>query len=235
MDDYDHNGFVERVKQRLTDLDLSPRKASLMAGSNQDLIRGLLRGGNRTVRGDHLVGLARALKVTESWLITGKDAAETETPEGSFGVRFGGVVEAGAFRPQNELNQDGEYRPTPVSPDPRFPRASQYAFTVMGDSMTRERIYEGMYVLAVDIHTYERLHGSPGDGKLVVVARLRDSLPERELTVKKLRLFRDRMELQPCSDNPAYEPLVFPLPLQQSEETEVLIIAVVISAVWSYS
>lgn len=234
MEDYDHNGFIDRIKQRLADLDMSPRKASLLAGSSQDLIRGLLRGSNRTVRGDHLVGLARALKVSESWLITGEEQQEADMPKMSFGVRFGGVVEAGTFRPQNDHSQDEDYRMVPMPHDPRYPRREQYAFSVVGDSMTRERIYEGMHVLAVDLMTWEHHHGQPRDGQLVVVARTRNGHPERDLTVKKLRIFTDRMELQPCSDNTTYQPLVFPLPLREDEEAHAHILAVVLSATWIY-
>jgi SOS-response transcriptional repressor LexA len=112
---------------------------------------------------------------------------------------------------------------------------AQYAFSVMGDSMTRERIFEGMHVLAVDVVVWERLHGQPRDGQLVVVARAHNGHPERELTVKKLRVFTDRLELQPCSDNPSYSPLVFPLPLREDAEAEAHIIAVVLSATWIYT
>jgi SOS-response transcriptional repressor LexA len=63
---------------------------------------------------------------------------------------------------------------------------------------------------------------------------MRNGHPERELTVKKLRIFTDRMELQPCSDNPSYSPLVFPLPLREDAEAEACIIAVVLSATWIY-
>jgi uncharacterized delta-60 repeat protein len=70
------------------------------------------------------------------------------------------------------------------------------------------------------------------DGKLVVVARHRNGDTERELTVKRLRLFRDRMELQPQSKNPHHEAIVFSLPARQDEEAETRIIAVVLSATW---
>jgi SOS-response transcriptional repressor LexA len=234
MEDYDHNGLAARITRRLKDLEISPRSASLQAGASADLIRGVLRGSNKSIRGDHLVGLARVLKVSEAWLVNGDTSQEPSDPDVEFGVRFGGVVEAGAFRRQNDLSQDDDYRLIPMPHDARFPRNSQFAFTVVGDSMTRERIFEGMHVLAVDILTWDHLQGQPRDGQLVVVARAHNGHPERELTVKKLKLFTDRMELQPCSDNPAYTPLVFPLPLREDDQQQAHIIAVVLSATWIY-
>jgi len=229
MDEFDSKGFVARVQERLDTLALSPRAASIQAGASPDLIRGLLRGTNKTVRGDHLVALARVLKVSESWLITGIDAEAAEDPA-VFGVRFGGVAQAGLFRPNDDQDQEAETRRVPLPADPRYPAAAQYAFRVEGDSMTKAHIWEGMHVLAVDVHAWERVHGEVGDGKLVVVARWRHGDSERELTVKRLRLFRDRMELQPETENPRWQPIVFPLPLRQDEDGEAQIIAVVLSA-----
>lgn len=141
-------------------------------------------------------------------------------------------MQAGAFRRNNPFDQDAEQRRIPLPHDPRYPAAAQYAFAVVGDSMTEAHIIEGMHVLAVDLHTWERLHGEPRDGLLVVVARQRNGEPERELTVKRLRIFRDRLELQPESRNPAHSPIVFALPPRQDEEAGAEIIAVVLSATW---
>lgn len=236
MQEFDSIGFVDRIKQRLEATHLSPRAASLKAGAGPDLIRNLFRGLNRMPRGDHLIQLSRVLGVSESWLLTGIEGGSTDTPAIPFGVRFGGVVEAGAFRREDGLDQDAEQRLIPLPTDPRYPAASQFAFAVVGDSMTEAKIYEGMYVLGLDVHAWERIHGEPGDGKLVVVARHRNGDDERELTVKRLRLFRDRMELQPESKNPRHEAIVFPLPHRQNpgqdDDAEAQIIAVVLSATW---
>ncbi len=231
MEDFDHKAFIARIEQRLKELSLSPRAASLQAGGSADLIRGLTRGGNRSVRGDHLVGLARVLNVSESWLVTGEERSSISTVEG---VRFGGVVEAGAWRINDESNQDAGYRLVPIPFDNRYPYDSQYAFEVVGDSMTEVGIFEGMHVLAVDVFTWQRLHGEPSDGKLVVVARTRNGNPERELTVKQLKIFRDRMELRPQSLNPTWQPIVFSNPPREDEEAEAQIIAVVLSATRIY-
>jgi SOS-response transcriptional repressor LexA len=226
--------MFDRISQRLSSLEMTERQASMLAVGNPDLVRNLKRNRSRSPRGDSLGKLAKVLKVSESWLLGNSSDDGEPDIEKPFGVRFGGVVEAGAFRPQNDHSQDDDYRTVALPHDNRFPLSAQYAFSVMGDSMTLEKIFEGMHVLAVDVLTWERLMGQPRDGNLVVVARTRNGHPERELTVKKLRLFTDRMELQPCSDNPAYEPLVFPLPLREADQTEAHIIAVVLSATWIY-
>jgi len=145
-----------------------------------------------------------------------------------------GIVEAGAFRPDTGMNQDNTYRYIAMAPDPRYPVDSQFAFQVMGDSMERAGIIEGMYVLGIDLYAWERLHGEPGDGKLVIVARTRDHHPERELTVKRLRIFRDRIELHPESGNPAHQPFVSKLPLSEAS-MEWQIIAVILSASWLFT
>lgn len=224
--------MFERIQQRLEALNLTERQASMLAVGNPDLVRNLKRARSRSPRGEALSKLSRVLKVSESWLL-GTTDDDAPPPEGQpFGVRFGGIVEAGAFRRNDPLDQEAEIRRVPLPADPRYPATAQYAFRVEGDSMTEAHIWEGMHVLAVDVHVWEHLHGEPGDGKLVVVARWRDGEAERELTVKRLRLFRDRMELRPESLNPRHQPLVFPLPLAQDDSAEARIIAVVLSATW---
>lgn len=205
----------------------------MQAVNNPDLIRYLKRDRSRSPRGASLVKLAKVLGVTESWLLgTSEDMSSGDT-EPSPGVRFGGIVEAGTFRPDEGLNQDNAWRYVHMVPDPRYPVHEQFAYEVMGDSMEKAGIVHGMYVLAVSSYAWERLHGSPGDGRLVIVSRTRDHTPERELTVKRLRIFMDRFELQPESSNPAHKPFVSKFPLQE-EDQEWRIEAVVISASWLF-
>lgn len=221
----------DRIRQRLKALDLSMREASKAAGMHPDTLGKILQGKSQHPRGDNLSKLARVLKVSEAWLTATEDDSPPE--ESISGVRFGGVVEAGAFRPDDGLNQDHEYRYIPMAPDRRYPAAEQFAFQVVGDSMELAGIVHGMYVLAVEIHAWERVHGQPGDGRLVIVARTRDHLPERELTVKRLRIYMDRYELQPESPNPAHKAFVSRFPLKE-EDQQWAIQAVVVSASWLF-
>jgi SOS-response transcriptional repressor LexA len=224
--------IYQRIKQRLDELGMSERQASLKVSGNGQFIRNIRRGASQSPRGENIIKLAKVLGVSESWLMGTSDDEGSAPEERPFGVRFGGIVEAGAFRREDGTNQDAELRLIPLPPDPRYPASRQFAFQVMGDSMTEAKIFEGMHVLAVDVHAWERVHGHPNDGKLVVVARYRNGEAERELTIKRLRIFPDRMELRPESVNKAHQPIAFALPPRQDEEGEATIIAVVLSATW---
>lgn len=226
------SALAQRIQDRLDALGMSARHASELAGLSPDAIRNILRKPDSLPRGRTLVNLAKTLGVTPQYLLTGGESLPSS--EG-FGVRYGGIVEAGAFRPHDGLNQDFETRLIPIAPDSRYPADQQFAFRVAGDSMTEAKIFEGMYVLAIDVNAWERFHGPPNDGRLVIVARTRNGDPERELTVKRLRIFRDRMELQPESSNPQHKPFVFPWPPAPSEASNVEVIAVVLTAVWLYA
>jgi SOS-response transcriptional repressor LexA len=225
-----------RITQRLSAMDLTERKASMLAVGNPDLIRNMKRNRSTAPQGRNLSRLARVLGVSETWLLTGEGQEEFEipNPEAEAGVAFGGIVEAGAFRPIDLLNQDGEHRRVPLPPDPRFPSSSQFAFRVEGDSMVNANIHPGMYVLAVEFHTWEKLRGEPGDGTRVIVAHYRDGHPERELTVKTLRIFRDRLGLRPESPNPAHKPVIYPWPPTPDTERQTQLIAVVLAATFLF-
>jgi SOS-response transcriptional repressor LexA len=235
MENFDFQSLKGRIKSRLTALDMSARSASIAVSGKEDLLRGLFRGENNTLRGDNLLKLAAVLKVSAQWLMTGHDRQdEGENPSEISGVRFGGIVEAGAFRAVNTDDQSQELERTTIRPDPRYPSDSQFAFRVVGDSMTEARIFDGMHVLAVELQTWQRFHGEPSDGKLVIASRGPTGETNKELTVKRLRLFRDRVELQPESLNPHWKPIVFKSPPEHDEHVVAEIIAVVISAIWIY-
>jgi SOS-response transcriptional repressor LexA len=223
----------DRIRQRLKDLELTARAASIAAGLNADTVGKVLLDKTKNLRGDNLSSLARVLQTTESWLVYGKNSETGITTEND-GVEFGGIVEAGAFRSVDLLDQIGGRMRIVIAADPRFPASAQHAFKAEGDSMTLAGIHPGMYVLAVEIHAWERVMGEPNDGRLVVVARTRNGSPERELTVKRLRIFRDRIELQPESSNTFYQPLVFQRPAAEDGETDVQIVAVVLQSVQVY-
>jgi len=231
----DENPIYERIQTRLKALGLSERQASLASVGNAELLRNIRRGKSLSPRGGSLTKLARVLKVSETWLLTGEGEPDFDLQPAETGVAYGGTVEAGAFRPWDTLNQTSEHRRIPVTPDPRYPREAQFAFEVVGDSMDEANILPGMWVLAVDAHVWEKLNSEvAGDGKIVVAARTRDSRPERELTVKQLRVFHDRLELRPRSSNPRHETLVKPWPPEEHPAEEITVIAIVLQAVWLF-
>lgn len=69
----------DRIRQKLTELDLKPRTASLKVSSDPDLFRKVLRpGGSKNPRADTIRMIAEALKVSEDWLINGEGAEKPE-------------------------------------------------------------------------------------------------------------------------------------------------------------
>jgi SOS-response transcriptional repressor LexA len=226
------NPVYDRIKERLKLLNLSERAASIQASGNAELLRNIRRGRSISPRSGSLSKLAKVLGVSESWLLGSTDDVGAPPTGQLHGVRFGGIVEAGAFRRVNGFDQDSEYRLIPLPPDPRYPAHLQYAFEVVGDSMNAAHILPGMWVTAVSLHAWEKIHGEPGDGRVVIVAKTRNGDDERELTVKRLRLFRDRIELQPESSNKTHQSLIFHPTPADSDQHSVAILAVVLTASW---
>lgn len=73
-------GLISRVKQKLEELDMSPRDLSISAGLGQDFISELLRGRKNNVRSDNLDRIARVLQTSSQWLLTGSTEVTTEQP-----------------------------------------------------------------------------------------------------------------------------------------------------------
>lgn len=70
------NPMISRIQERLKELHLSPRAASLRVGQNPDLIRGILRAGDEAnPTNETMHKLATALEVPEEWLLGGDGEA----------------------------------------------------------------------------------------------------------------------------------------------------------------
>ena len=179
--------LAERIQHRLDITETNASAASVAAGLGKDFVRDVMRGKKINISAEAATKLADALKCSVDWLINERGLVALDHDEhedaANAGVKFGGVVEAGTFRPNSTLNQTDDYRRIPIAADPRYPLASQFAFSVVGDSMALARIFEGMFVLAVDIHQWEKQNGDVRDGLRVVVASTRNGEDERELTV----------------------------------------------------
>lgn len=205
-------------------------------GISEQAISQWERGETEPTR-ENLIAAADFYGVPHDWLAkphSTRIVGEIADDDGaSIGLKYAGLVEAGAFRPVNLFDQDSEHRAIPIAPDPRYPFKSQGAFRVEGDSMDRARIHPGMWVHAIEVTAWQRMNGDLTDGAMVVVTRIREDKGERELTVKQLRIFRDRMELRPQSSNPAHEPIIMPAEPQEGNE-KVYVLAIVISAIWLF-
>jgi phage repressor protein C with HTH and peptisase S24 domain len=66
------NDLYSRIKQRLDELGMSEREASLAVAGNSDLIRNIKRQRSDTLRGPRLLKLAGILGVSAEWLATGE-------------------------------------------------------------------------------------------------------------------------------------------------------------------
>jgi len=70
----------ERIQQRLDDLELSPRAASIKAGLSTHFLQNLFANEDKGINTASLIKLAEALEVTPEWLLTGR-GEKTVTPE----------------------------------------------------------------------------------------------------------------------------------------------------------
>jgi len=236
--------LATKILKRLQELEKSPAAASVEAGLDKSFVRDILNGRKKSMQVKTATELAKVLGWNVSQLLS-DDGVESEEmfssslpspsdehdqPDDAFGIQFGGAVGAGPFRVTNNLDQDAARRVIPIEPDPRYPVADQSACQVEGDSVNREDIVQGMWLHVVSRDAWERRHGSIPDKKLVVAMALRDHGATKELGVKILRLFLDRIELQPNSTNPAHQPWIIP---HKREDDNVLVevIGVVLKAV----
>lgn len=64
--------FYQRIRQKLDELGISDREASMKVSGTPDLIRNTKRGKSESLRGPRLVKLAALLGVSPIWLQTGE-------------------------------------------------------------------------------------------------------------------------------------------------------------------
>ncbi|KFC62748.1 Helix-turn-helix protein [Devosia sp. LC5] len=138
------------------------------------------------------------------------------------------TVEAGAWREVDEFDQSSPEW-VAVPPDDKYPDATQDVYNVAGDSMNALQphpITPGSRVVAV---RYDEIASrSPlRDGLVVVVQRSRNGGQERELTVKQVAWFDDRIEFQPRSTNPKHKPIVVEHDTWEDNGVEVAIVGLV--------
>lgn len=154
------------------------------------------------------------------------DLVKSRRPTGAAVIRA--VVEAGAWREVDEYSQ-AEPEWVTLEPDPRFPDATQEVYIVSGDSMDDLQphpITPGSKISALrydEIASRYPLH----DDLVVVVQRTRDGGHVRELSVKQVKWFEDRIEFQPRSKNPRHKAIVVQHDQWEDNGVEVEIIGLV--------
>jgi SOS-response transcriptional repressor LexA len=205
------NIIAQRISQRIHDLDTNAAAVARDAKIGTTAVHDILTGKNKKPSVPHLLAIARALRCDLAYLI-GEQDSPTLQPEvrGSEPIAVAGFAEAGAFRVMPEVWHEFEHDlPRIGAPkSPSFPKAKHFALEVRGDSMNATKptpILSGMMVLCVDIIDADIPIES---GQIYAVRRTRDAGQTWEITVKRARVFRDRIELHPESTNPTHQPFI---------------------------
>jgi len=198
-----------------------------------------LANDHSKLKRDRAEAMAALLKVTAEDLMLNRLpwAAKTSPPVDDAAVTRGkrlgkailvATVEAGAWREVDELDQsDPEW--VAVPPDDKYPDATQEVYAVSGDSMNALQphpITPGSRLVAV---RYDEIafRAPLRDGLVVVIQRSRNGGQERELSVKQVAWFDDRIEFQPRSTNPKHKPIVVEHDTWEDNGVEVAIVGLV--------
>jgi transcriptional regulator with XRE-family HTH domain len=220
----------QRLQEAIDDLGWSKAELQRRSGISYDSINKYLRGEVDNPRGNVLDKLAQTIGRPSLWLKEGielgGDVTRSSRPSSAASVVA--TVEAGAWREVDEFDQsDPEW--VAVSPDDKYPDATQDVYNVAGDSMNAlepHPITPGSRIVAV---RYDEIaNRSPlRDGLVVVVQRSRNGGHERELTVKQVAWFEDRIEFQPRSTNPKHKPIIVEHDSWEDNGVEVAIVGLV--------
>ena len=148
--------ILQRIDERLRELNMSQRAAAREAGLSPAQIRTMRRqyaeGKQHGASVRTIGGLAHALKLRPEWLVSGigpKELAPSETGlnRSGRGLRLSGAVVAGVWR-EGEVGTD-QPRFSLVPPDPRYPAEYQSAYEVQGTSLDRVA-QPGDFLIVVD-------------------------------------------------------------------------------------
>jgi len=206
---FDRRQLVARIRQRMTELGTNAKAVSRAAKIGETGVHDILSGHNKNPSVPQLASIASALGCTVSYLIGEDNQAEPPTSKGVAPIPVVGIAEAGAFRKMAQ-SVDAEHElPTIAAPrSDLFPNAKHFAFEVRGDSMNAAKptpIVDGMHVLCVDVVDAGLTIES---GRIYLVRQTRDAGQTYETTVKRARVFKDRVELHPESTNQQHAPMV---------------------------
>lgn len=221
-----------REKAKLTQQGLADA-----AGTSQPQIR-RLEAGERKLTKEWAERLAPVLSVSAETLLFPPANLEDADPEldgpgltVEGGLDVPGDVAAGRFSTVETAADEAIYERVPITPDPRYPRKSQYGLMVRGTSINKVAV-DGDILHCVDIDTSGH---QPTNGDLVIVEQVQYGGHLRERTAKIYHLGEDDMiELRPDSDDPRWqEPIMVPhrvLDWRPRDDLQVFIKAFVIGS-----
>ena len=232
--------LIERLRARIKECGFSARSTSKFARLGKNSVLDILSGKNRNPSISTLKSIASVLRCDVDYLI-GK---HNNPMVGGGIINVGrtipivGTVEAGVFRemtgPEPWLQED-QYEQIADPGSSQHPRARHFAMRVAGDSMNAARprpILEGDIAVFVDIVDAEL---SVNDGEIYLVRRTRDGGQSYEWTLKRARVFRDRIELTPESYNPKHEMMVIPRRGPElNDAVEIIAVGLLVATRFSY-
>lgn len=221
----------ERLQSAIDELGWSKAELQRRSGISYDSINKYLRGDVDNPRGNVLEKLAVTIGRPALWLKEGIDPTGSEITRAIHAPGTApvvGIVEAGAWREVDELDQS-ETKWITVPADDKFPDATQRVYDVSGESMNQAEpfpIPPGSRVVAVD---YDEVASRVPlrNGLIVVVQRLKNAGQERELTIKQVAWFEDRIEFQPKSSNKSLKAIVVEHDRWEDNGIEVAVVGLV--------
>lgn len=192
----------ERVERRLAELDRNPFEAAKSVELERGFINDILQGKKRSVRGENLHLLAKALDWTAADLIDAPAAkpAPTRLPQlRSLPIRF--EVAAGSWHAADELRQEplGNYEEAHLVEE--YDQFPQWIEKVVGDSYNL-KIPHGSLIHVVDAVA---MGYAPRHGHTVVVQRTRAQGAFVERSLKEVVRTPFGVELWPRSYNPKWD------------------------------
>lgn len=198
----------QRVREARKAVPMTQAELAKLLNLKQSAITEIEAG--RINRPKKLREIARITGRSEAWLLgeSNDPNGDTEAPTSTdfVGVPIVGIAEAGIFREVDPFSDALDPARVSVPRDRRVPQATLKAYLVQGDSMVDAGILDGDTVITADFME----SGLPlRDNMIVVAQRTRDGGQTFELTVKRVKTYKDHIELVPCSSNPKYKPFVF--------------------------
>lgn len=192
-----------------------------------------LERGERRLNEDYILRAAKAFGVPPSQVIASDDFSNEVdddhlAPAPAGFLPFAGTTQAGVFV-DVELHSNHEPQVVTISPDPRYRRARQMVFQVLGDSMNRAGIHDGMFAVGIDYLDFVEHYRPIESGDIVVVERLRFGGQERERTIKRYWEEPNGVALLPELTNEHHKSIFIPRN-SEIEGEEIRIVAYVTGA-----
>lgn len=221
--------LATRIDRRLSELNLSARKASVLAGLHPDFVRNIQRGRSENPGATKLAALAKVLEVPTSYLTDGDqhDPSRGQVLDNALikiaPLHIRDFVQAGNWRVNGLMPKDEWLVVDLPSVDPRYP--GQPVFGVQVRDQTMSQLFLRNAILScittpVDPTTIE-------DDRIVIVER-RDPYGRIERTAKQVK--RDESNRLLLWERPLRDDPQAPWLFDGSETLEIIALAIKVTA-----